>query len=343
MIVECTPTDNKRLLVHIIDTLAVYIIGVHLGHLEHITRPSLEAEVSYCVPIFRIKPPFCCIIGKRKQILALLNKLNVEGDRTDADLFLSNDAGTLQKGSDLGLFAEIPPATASQIGANYRAKDNSWIGLSARARVLVVNKDNPLGSGLTSVFDLADPKLKGKLGITNSTNESYIAGTTVYLLATNQEKTRSWLQGMKDNVDGKVFNKHSKIVKAVASGKLAAGLVNHYYIYRHLDKHPEAPINIIVPDQGKDGMGVAWNVAGIAVSKHSKKQQLAKKLIDYLISAEGQKQFAEANHEYPTREGVAASAKVPPVGSFKVADVPMYKLGTHRNETIDLIEAVGMP
>ena len=90
---------------------------------------------------------------------SLLNKLNIEGNKTDADLFLSNDAGTLQKGSDLGLFAKIPAPLASQIGANYRAKDDSWIGLSARARVLVVNSNNPLGKDLKSVFDLADPKL----------------------------------------------------------------------------------------------------------------------------------------------------------------------------------------
>ena len=274
---------------------------------------------------------------------SLLNKLNIEGDRTDADLFLSNDAGTLQKGSDLGLFAKLPDTLASQIGANYRARDNTWIGLSARARVLVVNTNNPLAKDLKSVFDLANPKLKGQLGITNSTNESYIAGVTVYMLASGKEKTRQWLQGMKANVDGKVFNKHSKIVKAVADGKLAAGLVNHYYIYRHLDKDPKAPVKIVLPDQDKDAMGIAWNVAGIAVSKHSKKQQLAEKLIAFLISDAGQKQFAEVNHEYPTRDGVAASSKVPAAGSFKVADVPMYKLGTHRNETIDLIEAVGMP
>ncbi|WP_455207168.1 extracellular solute-binding protein [Kaarinaea lacus] len=274
---------------------------------------------------------------------ALLNKLNVEGDRTEADLFLSNDAGTLQKGSDLGLFMEIPSAIASQIGPNYRAKDNSWVGLSARARVLVINTDNPSAKGLTSVFDLADPKLKGQLGITNSTNESFIAGATVYMLASSKEKTKAWLQGMKDNVDGKVFNKHGQIVKSVASGKLAVGLVNHYYIYRHLDENPTAPIAIVLPDQGEDGIGVAWNVAGIAITKHSKKRELAEKLISFLASNEGQKMFAEANHEYPTRDGVPASKKVPAAGSFKVADVPMFKLGTYRNETIDLIEAIGMP
>jgi iron(III) transport system substrate-binding protein len=274
---------------------------------------------------------------------ALLNKLNVEGERTDADLFLSNDAGTLQKGSEMGLFTEIPSAITAQIGPNYRASDNSWVGLSARARVLVINTKSPLAKTVTSVFDLADPKLKGQLGITNSTNESFIAGVTVYMLAGGKEKTQSWLQGMKDNVGGNVFNKHGKIVKSVADGKLAVGLVNHYYIYRHLDEYPKAPIAIVLPDQGKDGMGVAWNVAGIAVTKHSKKREAAEKLISFLVSNDGQKMFAEANHEYPTRDGVPASTKVPAAGSYQVADIPMYKLGTHRNETIDLIEAVGMP
>ena len=119
--------------------------------------------------------------------------------------------------------------------------------------------------------------------------------------------------------------------------------VNHYYIYRHLAKHPKAPIAILVPDQGKDGMGVAWNVAGVAISKHSKKQQQAQKLIEFLVSAQGQQQFAKVNREYPTRKGVAASSEVPPADDFRVADIPMYQLGAQRNATIDLIEAVGMP
>ena len=51
----------------------------------------------------------------------LLNKLRLEGERTDADLFLSNDAGNLQKGSDLGLFRPIPDAVASVIAPNLRA------------------------------------------------------------------------------------------------------------------------------------------------------------------------------------------------------------------------------
>ena len=274
---------------------------------------------------------------------ALLNKLKLEGDKTRADLFISNDAGNLQTGSDWQLFTPLAASLVEVIPANYRASDNTWVGLSARARVLVVNKNDHSADFVKSVFDLADPRLKGKLAITHSSNESYIAGVTVYLRASNEAKIKQWLQGMKANVEGSVFNKHGKIVKAVAEGKKSIGLVNHYYIYRHLAKHPDAPIQILLPDQGKEGMGVAWNVAGAAISKYSKHKDVAKKLLAYMISEAGQKQFAEANREYPTRPGVAAAAAVPPLASYKVADVHMSDLGKYRAATLDLIESVGMP
>ena len=272
---------------------------------------------------------------------ALLNKMQIEGKRTQADLFLSNDAGNLQKGSQLGLFQSLPGSLVNDVPANLRATDNTWVGLSARARVLVVNKNAKGLDWVKSVFDLADPRLKDRLAITTSANESYIAGVTVYMEKAGEDKTQDWLEGMKANVDGQVFNKHSKIVTAVAGGQKDIGLVNHYYIYRHLAKNADAPLETRLPDQGD--MGVAWNVAGVAVSKYSKQQALAQKFIEFVVSAEGQKIFAEVNREYPAVPGVDAAPEVPAAGSYKVADVPMVKLGDKRDATIDLIEKVGMP
>lgn len=274
---------------------------------------------------------------------ALLNKLKLEGGKTSADLIISNDAGNLQKGSAMKLFAPVAGDIASVIPANYRAADNSWIGLSARARVLVVNTKQHDTDFVNSVFDLADPRLKGKLAITHSANESYIAGVTVYMDKAGKEKTAEWLKGMKVNVGDQVFNKHSKIVKAVASGKKSIGLVNHYYIYRHLAKDPKANLRIVLPDQGKQGMGVAWNVAGAAIIKHSNNKQAAEKLMRFFVSKQGQQMFAKVNREYPTREGIAADKMIPAAGSYKIADVPMQVLGKQRNATLDVIESVGMP
>lgn len=274
---------------------------------------------------------------------ALLNKLELEGSKTQADMFISNDAGNLQVGASKGLFRPAPASMAGSIEPNWRASDNTWIGLSARARVLVVNKNNPEAMAVKSIFDLADPKWKGRVGLTTATNESFVAGTTVYLEAAGKERVVSWLKGLKANVGSEVFPKHGNVVSAVAEGRKDIGLVNHYYIFRHLDKTPTAPIAIVMPDQGQDGMGVAWNVAGAAISKYTRHAAAAEKLMEFLVSEEGQKMFAEVNDEYPTRTGVAASSKVPARDSFKIANVALSKLGEQRDATLTLLEQASMP
>ena len=274
---------------------------------------------------------------------SLLNKLKLEGKNSSADLFISNDAGNLEKGKEMKLFSPVSSDLVKGIPQKLRASDNSWIGLSARARVLVVNTNDKSVDFVKSVFDLSDSRLKNKLAITHSGNGSYIAGVTVYMESVGKEKISKWLAGMKTNVNGKVFNKHSKIVKAVAKGKRSVGLVNHYYIYRHLKKHPEAPIKIVLPDQGKNDIGVAWNVAGIAITKTTKNKKAAEKFIAFVTSEKGQSLFAKVNREYPVREGIAAAAEIPKAGSYKVTPVAMQILGQKRDETLDLIEAVGMP
>jgi iron(III) transport system substrate-binding protein len=278
---------------------------------------------------------------------ALLNKLRLEGKRTDADIYLSNDAlsndaGNLEKGAQMGLFQTIPANIADRIPQNYRSNDNQWIGLSARARVLVYNKNEVKPGDIKSVFDLADSKWRNRIGITHSSNESFIAGVTVYMEDAGKQKVKDWLSGLKENAGNNIFNKHSKIVKAVADGKLDVGLVNHYYIFRHLAKHPDAPVGILMPDQDND-MGVAWNVAGAAMPKHAGNKDAAIKFLKFVTSDDGQKLFAEVNREYPTRADVATTKEIPPMKSYKVADVAMAMLGRKRDETIDLLESVGMP
>lgn len=273
----------------------------------------------------------------------LLNKLRLEGERTPADVFISNDAGTLQVGADMDLFQSLPAEIAADIPEQFRGPDNEWLGLSARARVLVVNRDSDLAGEVDSVFDLADPKLRGRIAVTHSGNESYIAGVTVYMEAAGEDQTREWLEGVKANSDSGVFNKHSAIVDAVARGRKDVGLVNHYYIFRHLDKQPDAPIEMVMPDQGPDGMGVAWNVAGVAIPQHAKQPEAARKLVGFLASKQGQQMFAEVNREYPTRPDVPAAEQLPAAQNYKVAEVPMAQLGRERASTLDLIESVGMP
>jgi iron(III) transport system substrate-binding protein len=310
------------------DTLTIYS-----GRSEKLIKPAID-EFS--------KQTGVKVVLHAGKSAALLSKLKLEGQRTQADLFISNDAGTLETGRQQGLFQPLDNSLAQRVPANYRAADNAWVGLSARARVLVVNSNLVKPGQFNSVFDLADPAYKGKIGITRATNGSFTAGATVYIEKNNVEKVKSWLDGLKNNAGNHVYNKHSKIVADVAKGKLHAGLVNHYYIFRHLDKHPDAPIKMVMPDQGKTQMGLAWNVSGIAWVKHSNNKAAVNKLLDFMTSHEGQSIIAKLNREYPVVPSANVVAALPKLSSIKVADVPMSVLGQQRNRSVDLFESLGM-
>lgn len=273
----------------------------------------------------------------------LLSRLSLEDKKTEVDLYISNDAGNLQRGSVFGLFRMLPDSITSNIPGEHRSIENDWIGLSGRLRVLVVNNDSQYAGKIKSVFDIGKPEMKGRIGITYASNESFIGGVTSYIGFAGKERVKDWLAGIRDNAGKKTFNKHSKIVKAVADGKKEVGLVNHYYAYRHLKKHPDANFKIVIPDQNTGNKaGVAWNVSGIAISKYSDQVEDAEKLVAFLSSKEGQKVFAEVNQEYPTRADVPAASHVIPYRTFKIAKTSIEELGEKREKTISEIQRIGM-
>ena len=94
--------------------------------------------------------------------------------------------------------------------------------------------------------------------------------------------------------------------KLSPKGQVALGIVNHYYIYRHLAAQPSAPIAAFMPDQQEGGMGAIMNVAGIGVVKTTKHLDSAKLLVEFLVAQAGQKLFADLDKEYPLHPDVKA-------------------------------------
>lgn len=273
----------------------------------------------------------------------LLNKMSLEGDKTAADVFIANDGGNLQRGSDFGIFSALPKDLLKEVPASMRDANNKWVGLSLRTRVLVVNTRSEVGKSVKSVLDLSDPALKGRIGITTSLNESFIDGVTMYLHVLGRDRLDGWLRGLKANIQNDTFKKHSHIVKAVAKGEKDVGLVNHYYVLRHLKKHPDAPIRIIFPDQRDQAFGIAWNLSGIAVSRHSQNREAAIKLVRFLLSPKRQKEFAQVNMEYPTRRNVSAVDALPALTTLNMAKVPVTHLSRMREKAIERLDIVNMP
>ena len=307
---------------------------VYSGRAERMIKPVLDA--------FQSKS------GVQIDLLSsgtteLVNRLQAEGERTSADVFITNDAGSLERARELKLLQPLDGKMfEGKIPETFRSPDNSWIGLSGRFWIVVYNTTLVKPAEIASLFDLADPRWRGKIAIPNAGSEYLQAGVSVIKAAHGEQRTRQFLEGLKSNAGTQVYGKSSQIVDAVAKGQAAIGIVNHYYIYRHLESHPDAPIAPLMPDQQEGGMGAIVNAAGIGVISGSRHADLAKRLIEFLIAPEGQKMFAELNKEYPLNPNVPADPALPPRNSFRTSTVQLVRLGELREPTMSMIEGVGL-
>lgn len=335
---------SRRLLVIVASLLAVFAYAGMLSAADKLTVYSGRAERL-------IKPvldEFTAKSGVQVELLSsgtteLVNRLKAEADRTPADVFLTNDAGSLEQARAAGILRPLNMREVDRaIPPQFRAPDNAWIGLSGRFWIIVYNTTLVKADELKSLLDLGDPKWKGKLAIPNAGSEYLQAGVSVIRASYGDAKTKSFLEGLRDNAGAQVYQKSSQIVEAVAKGQAALGIVNHYYVYRHLATQPAAPIAVFMPDQQEGGMGAIMNVAGIGIVKSTKHLDTAKLLVEFLVAQAGQKLFADLDKEYPLHPEVKADAALVDRKSFRAAQVPLTRLAELREPTLTLIEQVGL-
>lgn len=309
-------------------------LTVYSGRAERLIKPVLDE--------------FTAKTGIQVDLLSsgtteLVNRLKAEADRTPADLFLTNDAGSLEQARAAGILRPLNMREVDRaIPPQFRAPDNAWIGLSGRFWIIVYNKTLVKPDELKSLLDLAHPKWKGKLAIPNAGSEYLQAGVSVIRAVYGDAKTKEFLLGLRDNAGAQVYQKSSQIVEAIAKGQAALGIVNHYYVYRHLAAQPAAPIAAFMPDQQEGGMGAIMNVAGIGIVKSTKHLESAKLLVEFLVAQAGQKLFADLDKEYPLHPEVKADPALVERKSFRAAQVPLTRLAELREPTLTLIEQVGL-
>ena len=322
------------LLVHADVVLAADKLTVYSGRAERLIKPVLDE--------------FTAKTGVQVDLLSsgtteLVNRLKAEGDRTVADLFLTNDAGSLEQARAAGLLRPLNMREVDRaIPPQFRAPDNAWIGLSGRFWIIVYNKTLVKPEELKSLLDLGNLKWKDKIAIPNAGSEYLQAGVSVIRATYGDAKTKEFLEGLRDNAGAQVYQKSSQIVEAVAKGQASLGIVNHYYVYRHLAAQPSAPIAAFMPDQQEGGMGAIMNVAGVGIVKSTKHLEPAKLLVEFLVAQAGQKLFADLDKEYPLHPEVKADPALAERKSFRAAQVPLTRLAELREPTLTLIEQVGL-
>ena len=261
-----------------------------------------------------------------------------EGENSPADVFFAQDPGSL--GSVDAQLAELPAETLERIDPQFRDADGRWVGTSGRSRVIAYNTDELSEDEVPdSVFDLTDPRWKGRIGIA-PTNASFQAFVTAMRLSKGDEATRQWLVDLKKN-DPKEYEKNVLIVEAVATGEIDLGLVNHYYLYVVKEEQPDAPVANHFLEAGDPGALVS--VAGAGVLASSDQMDDAEQFVDFLLSDAGQRFYVDEAEEaeYPLVDGIDAKEGLLPLAELTGPDVELTAFGAELESTIELLRETG--
>jgi iron(III) transport system substrate-binding protein len=270
----------------------------------------------------------------------LAGTLIEEGDHPRADVFVGQDAGALGRLDERGLLTRYDSPALAEVPSRFRSPDRTWTGLSARVRVLIVNKERLKPSEYPkSVFELTDPRWKGKLAAPNATNASWLGFVSEMRIARGDAFTRRWLEGLKRN-DLAVLGSHTDVRNAVGSGEFALGLVNHYYV--ELEKREGSPVEAIFTDQQQGGFGAVVNASSGGIVKNGPHPENARKLMDFLLSSRAQEEFAGRNYEYPVVPGVRVTPGLKPLDDIKGTGIALSDLGPKLDSTIELLRDVGL-
>jgi iron(III) transport system substrate-binding protein len=272
----------------------------------------------------------------------LIERLAAEGKNSPADVLLTNESGLLMQAVAAGITAPITSEfVAKQVPPEFRDPAGHWVGLTRRARIIYAAKDRVQQTAMT-YEELADPKWRGKICIRSGQHTYNVALVASMIAHLGDEKAETWLIGVKNNLARKPAGGDREQVRDVQAGLCDIAIGNTYYMVAMLKSPEQKPwaeaVKMIFPNAMDRGTHV--NVSGMALAPNAPNAANATALMEYLVSNEAQKLYAEADGEYPVVPGVQASAVVESWGPLKADALPLAKIAELRKKASEMIDRV---
>jgi iron(III) transport system substrate-binding protein len=275
----------------------------------------------------------------------LAERVSAEGAKSPADVLMTVDFGDLITLVDRGLTQSVQSTVLSRaIPAHLRAGGGDWFALSLRARVLYADTGLDLSS--LTYDQLADARYKGKVCIRAGQHPYNTALVAAYIARYGEARAETWLRGVKSNLARAATGGDRDVARDIMGGICDIGLGNSYYVglMRSGAGGPDqqkwgSAIRVVLPTF--EGGGTHVNVSGASVARHAPNRAAAVRFLEYLVSDEAQKVYAEANFEYPVKAGVAAHPIIAALGTLKPDTLSLTEIARYRAAASRLVDKVG--
>ena len=244
----------------------------------------------------------------------LANRLLAEKGRPQADVFWSNEPVRTLMLKARGVLAPYLSPASQAIAATFKDPEGYWTGFSARLRVIVYNTDKVKANDAPrSVFDLIDPRWKGHVALADPRFGSTSFHVAALYAELGDDRADDYFRKLKAN-DVKIVDGNSVVRDMVARGDALVGLTDSDDV--NVALQAKQPVAMVLPD--RDGIGVPVMPNMVSLVAQAPHPDEAKRLIDYLLSPEVERQLADSDAvQIPLHPGVPGPANIPRIDSFK--------------------------
>ncbi len=285
----------------------------------------------------------------------LLARLEREGDKSPADVFITSDVARLYRAQQKGLLQSIDSDMLKKnVPSHLRDENSQWFGLTKRARVIAYANSRVKPSEIKTYQDLANPKWKGKIAVRSSSNIYNQSLLASMIAKDDHEFVTRWAQNILSNMARSPKGNDRDQVKAVAAGVADIAIINTYYLGKLLNSKDEneksagEAVGLIFPEYQAVGLkepgkaaGTHINISGAGVLKTAPHVKEAQEFLEYLTSIEVQNKFSAANYEYPVNPKAELSPLLKSWGDFKEDTLPLSNLGKYNAEAVKIFDQVG--
>ncbi|WP_454811699.1 iron ABC transporter substrate-binding protein [Labrys neptuniae] len=267
------------------------------------------------------------------------NQLVQEGDKSPADVFLTENSPAMVLVDNAKLFAPLSAETLGEVPEAFKPSHGRWIGIAARTTVFAYNKTKLTEDKLPkSLLDLADPAWKGRWGAAPA-GADFQAIVSALLALKGEEATATWLKGMKANV--KPFKKNGIAMKGVNDGEVEGAIIYQYYWFGDQAKTGENSKNVALHYFRNQDPGAFVSISGGGVLASSKHKKEAEAFVKWVAGKGGQEILKTGNSfEYAVGKDAASNAKLVPLADLNAPKIDPAQLNSKK--VSDLMTAAGL-
>jgi iron(III) transport system substrate-binding protein len=231
-----------------------------------------------------------------------------EKDRPRCEVFWNNEILSTIRLQRQEMLEPYESPSAKPFPDNSRPADHTWQAFAKRARVLVINtrlvneEDRP-----HSLLDLTDPRWKGKVAMSKPTAGTSATQAACLFEVLGPDRAKTWYRDLRAN-GVQIAPGNRDVAAWVGEGRALVGITDTDDTLEEI--RAGSPVAMLFPDADRprtEKMGTLFIPNTVAIMRGGPNPEGARKLVDYLLSAEVEKRLAEGgSHQIPLNPEVKA-------------------------------------